>query len=110
MQDIVDKQLSVQLAFAQITRDPEVLEGCLKLVGKFNNTVLKNDELPDSGDEDLDRYNEVFGDVSEEEVEKLNEFLSRKADMDKQVRTTKEVAMEKLSRELAAKFKQRIRT
>ena len=57
---------------------------------------------------DEERYKSVFGDIDEEEVEKLNEHLENRQLQIQQEKVTKDQALGRLEKELRKKFSNRI--
>ncbi len=55
-----------------------------------------------------DKYREVFGDVTEAEVQELNQHLEDKALILEQEEMSKKQAMERLEQELGTRFRNRI--
>jgi len=94
-------------SFLTATRSPEIGEQVLDLLNASLESIIGASQ-DRSQSQDSDRYKQVFGEVSSEDVNRLNSFLENRAAMTKQTSESREAAMIKLQDDLTRKFRERI--
>lgn len=90
------------------TRDPEAGSDVISLLDKITNSILLSDNNSSVAASEEQRYKEVFGEISQQDVAALNTFLENKALAAEQVSRSKEDAMNHLHEELSRRFRERI--
>lgn len=104
------KHLNFQVlsSLLPISSNPaDQVESIRELVSGMFNDILGGVEKYRSKTEE-ERYKEVFGEVTEEDVEKLNEHLENKVLKAEQEEESKQQTLKRLERELSNRFRKRI--
>lgn len=84
----------------------ESLEDVEKAIRVIRTLTLG--DSPETTEPDVSRYTQVFGDVSDQDVAALDQYLENRTILSKQASATREAALAQMEAELAAKFRNRI--
>lgn len=86
-----------------------VSERVISLLGSLTNSIIGDTgKGTETSKTDEQRYRDVFGNVTEVDIQALNQFLEGRVEQAKQETTSKEVALTTLQSDLAKRFSKRI--
>lgn len=85
----------------------ESFENIQSLWGDFRGGIIGS-EVTSSSKSDEEKYRDVFGDVSADDISKLTDFLDNKTIASEQLETSKDTALKMLQQELSSRFTHRI--
>jgi len=90
-------------------RPQEAVESVISLLESITNTILGVKSTSAVTDSEAERYKQVFGDLSPEDIARLDQHLEDKIALTQQEAESKAMALAQLEQELSRKFKERVR-